>query len=106
LKPWYLLPEDPSEGLIATEEWIAIGELFHLTARELNVAILLFQDRTRASMARRLARSPGGVRKRIDKVFRKLNVKDRVGLVHRIWQVHRVLNSPEAAAKRPAKKER
>jgi DNA-binding CsgD family transcriptional regulator len=105
LKPWYLLPENPSEGLIATEEWIAIGEVFRLTARELNVAILLFQDRTRASMARRLARSPGGVRKRIDKVFRKLNVKDRVGLVHRVWQVHRVLcvaeQPPKRASKRP-----
>jgi DNA-binding NarL/FixJ family response regulator len=88
VKPWFLLPENPSEGLIETEEWIAIGELFKLTGRELDVAILLFHDKTRASMARRLNRSTGSVRKRIDKVFHKLNVSGRVGLVQRIWQVH------------------
>jgi DNA-binding CsgD family transcriptional regulator len=92
-KAWYLLPEKPAEGLLTTEEWIEIGSIFGLTGRELDVAILIFEDRTRASMARRLSRSSGGIRKRVDRVFRKLNVKGKLGLVQRIWHVHRALRS-------------
>src|SRR5262245_2126285 len=101
MKPWFFQPDDPSEGLISTEEWIAIGALFSLTARELDVAILLFQARTRAHMSRRLARGESSVRKRIDKVFQKLNVRDKLGLVHRVWQVHRVLFNGAGASKAP-----
>jgi hypothetical protein len=104
VKPWYLLPEKPAEGLLTPEEWIAIGTTFGLTGRELSVAILIFEDRTRASMARKLARSAGGIRKRVDKVFQKMNVTGKLGLVQRVWQVHRTLfldekrgNSPDRA---------
>jgi DNA-binding CsgD family transcriptional regulator len=94
LKPWYLLPENPAEGCLLTpEEWIAIGSTFGLTGRELNVAILIFEDKTRASIARKLSRSPGGIRKRVDKVFEKMNVKGKLGLVHRVWHVYRALFS-------------
>ena len=91
LKPWYLVPDNSAEGLLTPEEWIAIGATFGLTGRELDVAILIFEDRTRASMARKLRRSSGGIRKRIDKVFEKLNLKGKLGLVQRIWRVYRRL---------------
>ena len=94
--PWQLLPHIPSEGLLSPEEWVGIGELFGFTGRELNVAILLFETKTRAGIARKLGKSAGSVRKRIDKVFRKMNVRDRVGLVHRVWHVHRKLFGPSA----------
>jgi DNA-binding CsgD family transcriptional regulator len=90
-KPWYLLPENPAEGLLTAEEWIAIGSTFGLTGRELNVAILIFEDKTRASIARKLSRSPGGIRKRVDKVFKKMNVKGKLGLVQRVWRGYRTL---------------
>ena len=89
--PWFLLPEKPSEGLLTSEEWVILGTTFNLTARELDAAILIFEDGTRMSIGRRLKRSPAAIRKRIDKVFKKLNVKDRLGLVQRLWQVYRTL---------------
>jgi DNA-binding CsgD family transcriptional regulator len=98
VKPWYLLPEKPAEGLLTPEEWVAVGSIFGLTGRELNVAILIFEDRTRASMARKLSRSPGGIRKRVDKVFQKMKVTGKLGLVQRVWQVHRSLFSGEKRA--------
>ncbi len=93
MKPWYLLPENPAEGLLTPEEWIDIGTTFDLTGRELDVAILIFEDRTRAGMARKLRRSSGGIRKRIDKVFQKMNVQDKLGLVQRVWHVHNNLRA-------------
>jgi DNA-binding NarL/FixJ family response regulator len=95
VKSRYLLPEKPADGLLTPEEWIAIGAAFGLTARELDVAILIFEDRTRAGIARRLSRSAGGIRKRVDKVFQKMNVTGKVGLVQRLWQVHRLLLSEQ-----------
>ena len=91
MKPWHLLPDNPAEELLTAEEWVAIGATFGLTGRELDVAILLFEDKTRASMARKLSRRPAGIRKRIDRVFQKMNVRDKLGLVHRVWRVYRAL---------------
>ena len=92
-KHWFLLPDKPFEDLLGLEDWITVGTTFGLTARELDVVILLFEDCTRQTICRRLHRGEASVRKRIDKVFRKMNVKDRLGLVQRIWHVHRALQS-------------
>src|SRR5262249_35091199 len=97
------LPANPADGLVSTEEWIEIGALFGLTGRELDVAILIFEDRTRAAMARRLRRSYGGIRKRIDRVFEKMNVRDKIGLVQRLWQVHRAITTKGRGSARNGK---
>jgi DNA-binding CsgD family transcriptional regulator len=91
--PRFILPENPCDGLLAPEDWVAVGATLGLTARELAVAVLIFEDRTRRSIGRRLRRSAGGTRKRIDKVFKKMNVKDKLGLVQRVWQVHNAIEA-------------
>jgi DNA-binding NarL/FixJ family response regulator len=80
-------PANPGEDLLSAEDWAAVGERLHLTVHELPVAVLLFEGKTRASIARRLKRSPSAVRVRIDQLFHKLRVRDRVGLVLRIVRV-------------------
>jgi len=92
-KHWFLLPDKPFEDLLGSEDWITVGTTVGLTGRELDAAVLLFEDCTRRTISRRLRRGEASVRKRIDKVFRKMNVKDRLGLVQRIWHVHRALQS-------------
>jgi DNA-binding NarL/FixJ family response regulator len=90
-KPWYLLPDQPGADWISAEEWVEIGTVFGLTGRELSALILVFEDRTRRGLATRLKRSTGGVRKRIDKVFKKMNVTTKLGLVQRTLRVHDAL---------------
>jgi DNA-binding NarL/FixJ family response regulator len=58
-----------------------------LTNREIVVATLLMEGRTRKAISRRLKMSPETVRTHIDKLFLKLNVKDRLGLALRIARI-------------------
>lgn len=94
-KPWFLLPDRPWLGLLTSADWAALGKTFGLTDRELKVAILIFEDRTRENIGRRLKRSRGGIRKRIDKVFMKLNIKSKLALIQRLWHVHRARQPQE-----------
>jgi DNA-binding CsgD family transcriptional regulator len=81
---------NPGQDLLTGEEWVEIGSTLRLSARELSVAILTFEGKTRADMARILRLSPETVRTFIDRLHKKLQVKDRVGLVLRIVRAHLV----------------
>jgi DNA-binding NarL/FixJ family response regulator len=86
--PW---PKNPGEGLLSAEDWERLAAYLGLTAREAEVAALLLEGLNRGAVARRLGRAPGTVRVYIDRLFRKLDVRDRVGLVLRIVRVHLAL---------------
>jgi len=77
----------PGEELLTAAEWQAIGLHFRLTRRELEVAVLLFEGKTRYQIARRLKCAPGTVRTYIDRLFAKLEVTDRLGLALRIMDL-------------------
>ena len=83
-----VLPRDPAQEFLTGEDWVNIGAELSLSARELEVAVLLFEGKTRASIARRFRRSPGTVRVYIDGLFKKFRVRDRRGLMLRILRVH------------------
>jgi DNA-binding CsgD family transcriptional regulator len=87
------LPINPGQDLLQPEDWIAIGTVLQLSARELSIAILTLEGRTRRDMARILRLSPETVRTFIDRLHKKLRVKDRVGVVLRIVRAHLVLAS-------------
>ena len=79
-----LLPKNPGEDFLTGIEWVTIGSALHLTARQIVVATLLLNGRTRKSIAHRLKVSPETVRVHIDALFDKFRVKDRLGLALRI----------------------
>lgn len=84
--------KDPGVGLLSPEDWTAVGERFELTARELSVAILIFEGKTRDQIARRMTCAPGTVRVYIDRLFLKLDVHDRLGMALRVMRVYLGLN--------------
>lgn len=79
-----MVSSHPGEGLLSREQWTAISRQFRLTQRELAVAILMFEGKTRSQIARQLHCAPGTVRTYIDRLFAKLNVVDRLGMALRI----------------------
>jgi DNA-binding NarL/FixJ family response regulator len=83
-----LLPNDPSEDFLTGEDWVNVGAAMKLTARELQVATLLFGGLTRAGVARRLHRDVETIRVYIDRLFKKFEVRDLRGLVLRIARLH------------------
>lgn len=70
-----------------TADWQTIGETFRLTRRELSVAMLIFEGKSRYVISRRLRCAPSTVRTYIDRLFAKLQVKDRLGMALRIVRV-------------------
>ena len=89
-------PTNPGHDFLSAEEWVRVAAKAELTARELSVAVLLFEGKTRAQTARKLRLAPGTVRVYIDRLFVKFNVRDRVGLVLRIVRIHLAMGSEEA----------
>lgn len=83
--------KNPGEGMISNEDWRELGEYFRLSSRELRVAVLIFEGNSRSQIAQRMAKAPGTVRSYIDRIFAKLNVADRLGMVLRIMRIHLAL---------------
>ena len=79
-----LLPNEPSEGFLTAEDWVNLAAATRLTARELEVASLLFAGKTRAGVARRLQLNIETVRVYIDRLFKKLGVRNLRGMILRI----------------------
>ena len=86
--PIDLKPRNPGEDMFSGEEWTLIAASLHLSARELSVAVLLFEGKTRFQIARKLRCAAGTVRVYIDRLFAKLNVRDRLGMALGIVRVH------------------
>jgi DNA-binding NarL/FixJ family response regulator len=83
-----LLPNDPSENFLTAEDWVNLAAATRLTVRELEVANLLFAGKTRAGVARRLRLDIETVRVYIDRLFKKLGVRNLRGMILRIARLH------------------
>jgi DNA-binding NarL/FixJ family response regulator len=88
-----LLPNDPSENFLTAEDWVNLGAATKLTARELEVAHLLFAGKTRAEVARRLQLGVETVRVYIDRLFKKLGVRNLRGMILRIARIQQAVRS-------------
>jgi DNA-binding NarL/FixJ family response regulator len=78
----------PSDNLLSEHAWEHIAEEFGLSAREVEVARLVFSGKSREEIANELGCSVGSVRTYIDRVFKKLQVEDRLAMALRIVRVH------------------
>ena len=82
-----LQPRNPGQDMLSREGWAQVGHHLGLSARELSVAILIFEGKSRSQIARRLECAPGTIRVYIDRLFAKLNVADRLGMAQRVIRV-------------------
>jgi DNA-binding NarL/FixJ family response regulator len=88
-----LVPVNPGEDFVSGGQWIDIANAVHLTTREMVVAAYLLQGLTRKAIAHRLKVSPETIRVHIDQLFRKLHVRDRLGVALRIARLRETVIS-------------
>lgn len=86
-----LANDHPGKGFLTSDDWEVVALEFSLTRRELNVAVLMFEGKTRLQIARALQCAPGTVRVYIDRLFAKLQVTDRLGMALRVVRIHLAL---------------
>jgi DNA-binding NarL/FixJ family response regulator len=84
---------NPGQDLLSEFEWQDIADVLSLSARELQVAKLLFEGCTRDQIGSRLRKpsgdrlSLGTVRVYIDRLYEKACVDDRTALVLRVVRI-------------------
>jgi DNA-binding NarL/FixJ family response regulator len=88
-----LLPNDPAEDFLSAEDWVNLGAATKLSTRELEVANLLVAGETRVGVARRLQLNVETVRVYIDRLFKKLGVRDLRGMILRIARLRLAVRS-------------
>jgi len=86
-----LRPDHPGEGFLSSEDWSRIAAQFSLTGRELGVAMLMFEGKSRFQIAHALHCAAGTIRVYIDRLFAKLNVTDRLEMALRVVRAHLAL---------------
>ena len=77
----------PGRSLVSNGQWKKIIDLLDLTDRELIVCQLLFLGLTRNDIAERMDVSLRTIRQFMERIHKKLRVKNRVELVLRIIEV-------------------
>jgi DNA-binding CsgD family transcriptional regulator len=73
--------------MLSPKRWAQVGQHLGLSDRELSVAILIFEGRSRWQIAHRLQCAPGTIRVYIDRLYAKLKVVDRLGMALRLIRV-------------------
>ena len=89
-------PTDADDGelpeLFSPAEWRKLTEHLDLPTRQRDVAWLVCRGLGNKSIAARLGISANTVRMHLQRVFDRLNVRDRVGVVVRLVHVDRLMN--------------
>ncbi len=89
----HAVEESPFAGLVTDVQWRRLADRIALSERELSVAKLLFEDRSREQIALLLTKhdgstlSPETVRVYIDRMFGKLNARSPIQFVQRVIQL-------------------
>jgi DNA-binding CsgD family transcriptional regulator len=76
------------DGLISDRQWPAIARRLRLSPQQmLIVRLIIEEDLTNAGLALRLGhKNARGVEKQLERMFRKLGVRSRTGLVTAVWR--------------------
>jgi DNA-binding CsgD family transcriptional regulator len=80
----HLGPENPGSEFLTAEEWFAVAGAFHVTVKEIEVAVLLLLGLARKAVARQLRIRLDTLRIHIQNLRRKLHVKNNVELALRL----------------------
>ncbi len=79
------LPRGP---LFSEEKWLTIAGRLELSRRELEIVALVFEDAQERSIARELGVSVNTIHTQLKRLYLKLGVTSRVGLVLLIVRAH------------------
>lgn len=87
--------DDPLPDLFTASEWKKLGERLALTPRQLEIARLICRGCNRSSIAEALSISPATVRMHMAALFKRLGVRERLGVVVRLVLAHQELARDE-----------
>ena len=82
------LTKDPRESLFGKRQWKVLADALHLSPRELDLLACLCDDLTEVGIARELHISRHTVRTHFERLYRKLGVRSRSGLLIRVFRAH------------------
>ena len=94
------MPGQRSRSFLSDEEWLILFESLRLSPREAQVAQAIFDDESEVAIADALALSTHTVHSYLERLYRKLQVNSRCGLVVRIFAEYVALRSAGDAAAR------
>jgi len=80
--------QDADHRVFHESAWLRLADALTLSGRELQVVQGLFDGKTEARIGADLGISPRTVHTHLERLFRKLDVHDRVGLVVRIFATY------------------
>jgi DNA-binding CsgD family transcriptional regulator len=96
------VPGQRSRSFLSDEEWLILFESLRLSPREAQVAQAIFDDESEVAIADALALSTHTVHSYLERLYRKLQVNSRCGLVVRIFAEYVALRSAGDGAARTA----
>ena len=95
----------PLPRLLNNRQWQRVARCLAMSERELQIAKLIFDDEPERAIATRLGITPHTVHTHMQRLYVKLDVKSRVGLVLRILGEHRA-DAEQHSRQIPSKKRR
>ncbi|MEI8376073.1 MAG: helix-turn-helix transcriptional regulator [Planctomycetota bacterium] len=72
--------------LLTDEQWLRIASRLALSHREVEIVRIVFEDENERAIAAELGISPNTVHTHLKRLYTKLGVKTRVGLVLRVFR--------------------
>ncbi len=77
----------PGRHILTPDQWATVQQTLQLSRRELDIVKCLFDDRTEMGVAHELAISPHTVHTHLERLYRKLGVGTRTGVLLRVFGV-------------------
>ena len=79
---------ETTSNIISADRWMQVGGELGLTPRELDVALCVVDDLSMSKIAKRLCIREETVHSHLARIYRKLGVRGRTGVVSRLFSAH------------------
>jgi DNA-binding NarL/FixJ family response regulator len=76
------------QGLFSSGEWERLFDVLCVSRRESQILLGLFENLNESSIAARLGISAHTVRTHVERLYRKLQVNNRIGLLLKVFQAY------------------
>lgn len=75
----------PAQSLLTRTQWQSIAKSLHLSGREIQIVQHIFDDHKELAIAQNLGISPHTVHTHLERLYHKLDVASRAGLIIRVF---------------------